>query len=67
MWFLYAFGLVDGAYNLIIGPVKDGFILRPHCQDDLDGLAQALQAFARAGIGVAIGKVFVLVPACADA
>ena len=67
MRLLYPFGLVDGPFDLVIGPFKGGFLLRPHCQDDLECLAQALQAFSRLGIRVAIGTVFVLVPARANA
>src|SRR5579884_336494 len=67
MWLLYALWLVDCAVQRIIFSLEMGFILRPHCKDDLDGLAQAFQALVCAGIGIAVGQVFVFVPACAYA
>src|SRR5712691_13546623 len=66
MRLLYPFGLVDGPLDLVIGAFKAGFLLRPYGQDDLDRLAQALQAFSRLRIGVAVGTVLVLVPARAN-
>src|SRR5438309_1447639 len=67
MRFLYPFGLVDSTFDLVVGAFKGGFILCPHCQDDLNRLVQTLQAFACIWIGVAIGTIFFLIPARTNA
>src|SRR5438094_245375 len=66
MRFLCPFGLVDGTSDLIVGPFKGGFVLRPHRQDDLNRLAQTTQALTCTRIGVAIATILVLVPTRSD-
>src|SRR5437764_491855 len=40
MWFLYSFGLIDRAAHLVIGALKDRFLLGPHRQDHLESLTE---------------------------
>src|SRR5579875_940965 len=67
MWLLDAFGLIDRTIDMIIFPLEDSFFLRPQRQNDLDSLAQIAQALRSVGIVVAIGAIFVLIPAGTDA
>src|SRR5579884_1006869 len=64
---LHALWLVDCPIDAVIFSLEIGFFLRPHRQDDLDGFAQAFQALSCARIGIAVGEVFVFVPASANA
>src|ERR1700740_1160395 len=53
VWLLYSFGLIDRAAHLVIGALKDRFLLGPHRQDHLESLAQITQACGSVGILVA--------------
>ena len=64
--FLHALRLVDRATHLEVFALKGRVVLRPHAVDDLQRIAQLLQARRPVGIGVAVGAILVLVPARAD-
>src|SRR5947209_10259771 len=62
MWLLHALGLIDCSIYVIVLALEYGLVLRPHCQDDLNGFAQVTQALWSIRIVISIGTIFVLVP-----
>src|SRR5256885_1562296 len=66
MRFLRSLGLVNSTFDLVVCSLKGSFLLCPHRQDNLYGLPQLAQTLASPRIGIAIGPVFMLIPACAN-
>src|SRR5713226_7180335 len=67
MWFLDTLGLINGTTHLIIVALEVRLLLGPHRQNDLNRLAQMTQTLRGLRILIAIGAIFVLIPARPDA
>src|SRR5262245_42849435 len=67
MGFLDTLGLIDGTTHLIRGALEMRLLLLPHRQNEDYRLAQLTQPLWGVRIGIAIGVVFVFIPARPDA
>src|SRR6202022_1270648 len=67
MWFLHPFRLIDSPTKLVIISLKYSFILRPHCQNHLDGFTQLAQAGWSIWEVIAVCQKFLFMPTCTNA
>src|SRR5215472_735116 len=66
MRLLHALGLVDRAVYPVVFALEMGLWLLPHGMNDLERFTQHAQALRRTGKGIAIGPIFMLIPARAN-